>query len=76
MNPDAGEIGAAQAAEIINEDRMVAGKIDRNTGLLLRPFDRVRNSTQLLRFLDAKGPSAVSELLRIPREPASRDTRV
>ena len=76
MNCDAVEIGAAQAAEITNEDRIVAGKIDLNTGLLLRTFDGVRNSTKLVRFLGAKGPSAVSELLRIPREPASRDTRV
>ena len=31
-----GEIGAAQAAEINNDDTMVAGKIDLITGLLLR----------------------------------------
>jgi hypothetical protein len=31
-----GEIGAAQAAEITNDDKMVAGKIDLITGLLLR----------------------------------------
>ena len=34
-----GEIGAAKAAEITNDDRMVAGKTDLITGLLLDALD-------------------------------------
>jgi hypothetical protein len=48
-------MGAAQAAEITNDDTMAAGKIDLIIGLLLGTFDRVTNSAQLVPFLDARG---------------------
>jgi hypothetical protein len=73
---DVGETGSAQAAEITIEDKMVAGKIDLITSLLLHTSVSTGSETsQVIRFFATKDQS-ISGLLRIPHEPASRDTPV